>query len=115
MNRVSKGELKIVDYLKSKGIICVSNYSSPNFRINSMQLAFDLGFHLQDRIFLIEYNGRQWYTENCVNLNNKRNEIKQNLCEKNNYPLLTIKYDVPLSEMKVMIDNFIADNSKVKL
>ena len=115
MTRLSKGELKIVSYLKEKGIICTPSYSYQYSDSTRRTMQFDLGFEIENKTFLIEYNGRQFNSANTIDRQTRIAKIKEKSCKDKGFPLLTINYDVPVDEIKTMIDKFISDNSKVKL
>lgn len=104
--KVSNGERTVRSILEQHNIAYTSQHSFEDCR-NVHTLKFDFGI-FKDKILvgLIEYNGAQHYRpvcfngidaetaeksyiQTCINYN-----IKKEYCEKNNIPLLEIKYDI---------------------
>ena len=97
---VSKGELKITNYLQEKKISYIKQYMfSDLFGKKRYPLRFDFAIFNDNKFLgLIEFQGIQHY-ENVYNLDEKdweyslkRDQMKRDYCMKNNIPLLEIKY-----------------------
>jgi hypothetical protein len=114
--RNSKGELKILEILKNNKIKYKSQHTFSDLKHKSL-LKFDFAvFDNNGEIkYLIEYNGQQHYDfkkkfhkdyENFV-INQYRDELKIEYCNKNKIKLYIIRYDQDIeSEMyKIMKEN----------
>jgi hypothetical protein len=98
---LSKGESKCQSYLNEHPNV-KRLYTQYRFKECKMKhpLPFDFQVVLQnDKIFMIEYNGKQHYEEvkffsssRTFDYQKQCDEIKKNYCSKNNIPLLIIKY-----------------------
>lgn len=93
----SKGEKEIRNFLISKNINYISQYKFIDCK-NQKPLIFD--FYLPDLNICIEFNGIQHYKvidffggEKALIKQQKKDIIKKEYCQKNNIPLIIIKYD----------------------
>ena len=63
--------------------------------------------------FFIEYDGRQHFKNNWLGRDGRfetlqeNDKIKDEYCEKNNYPMLRIKYDTPFDKIEDIIKEFL--------
>lgn len=94
---ISKGEQKIIDWLKEHNIKYVPQHTFPDCKYKKL-LPFD--FYLPEYNMCIEYQGSQhyrisecWGGEEKLKLVQLRDKIKTNYCKDNNIKLLRIKYN----------------------
>lgn len=97
----SKGERKIRSLLIENKITFKPQYKIKNCKYKN-SLSFDFGVIINNKLKLIEFNGKQHYeslsffesnnSQNKFKLQKKRDKIKFNYCKKNNIPLLVIPY-----------------------
>lgn len=97
----SKGERAVEQILKEKGIRFIRQHKFNDCK-DKRCLPFD--FYLPDDNMCIEFNGRQHYEpvatfggEKSLKGTQRRDKIKEGYCNKNNIPLLAIKYDENIS------------------
>lgn len=98
----SKGEYKILNFLKSNNIDFIPQWNNDKFVLSSGRLCrFDFAIMKDNNVaFLLEYNGQQhysygktgWNTEENFQKTQKRDAEKATLCKKNGYPLEIITY-----------------------
>ena len=93
----SKGEKEIRLYLKDNGVNFIPQYKFADC-VNILPLPFD--FYLPDYNTCIEFQGRQHYEsvlhfggEIKLKKQKKLDKIKREYCQKNNIPLIVIKYN----------------------
>lgn len=100
--RKSKGEEKIESILKE---LKVNYISQKKFKDCKYKLPLPFDFYLLDYNICIEFDGEQHYRENikwggvdALKLQQIKDDIKTNYCEKNNITLIRIKYDEDVDE-----------------
>ncbi len=115
--KTSRGELKVLNYLKSKNISFKSQYKFPDCK-NIRPLPFDFAIlNNTDVVGLIEYNGEQhyrtinWHGSNKNDMNafesrKLRDNIKEEYCVRKNIPLLILKY-TEFNNVENLIDDFL--------
>jgi len=114
--KLSKGELKIENILKNKQL----NFK-PQYRIDDckdkLSLPFDFAVWLSERLYLIEYQGKQHYeitgfgTDHDTAKSNfeiikKHDDTKSRYCLENNIPLLKIPF-WKYTDIELMVDGFL--------
>lgn len=91
----SKGEYQIEQLLKEHNINYVKEYSFNNL-IDELPLRFDFAIFKDNKLLgLIEFQGEQHYNPSNGFYNKtivKHDKMKKEYCEKNNIPLIEIKY-----------------------
>lgn len=109
----SKGERAVAYYLQSMGYYTRSQVTFSDCYDNRC-LPFDIGFYLDNRLCLIEFDGIQHFKpvskfggEEYFKYIKKHDRIKDAYCKKNNIPLLRIRYD-ERPQLEQIIDDFIA-------
>lgn len=119
----SKGEKYIFQLLTNAGIKFISQYKmlSPKIAKKSNLLIVDFFIELNNKQYIIEYNGQQHYSwiphlQKCKNdflLQIKRDEILRELCKNLNINLLEIRYDEPWKNIPDLLNRFLEiDNIK---
>lgn len=101
----SKGENKIIEFLKSERISFKREYffrGLYNKQTNQL-LYFD--FYLPDYNCCIEYDGEQHYSPDKTERANVNDFLKNAYCLKNNIPFLRIKY-TDFDNIELLICNF---------
>lgn len=95
-NKISKGELKIYNYLLQNNITFFREHKFNNC-INNRRLRFD--FYLPEKNIIIEFNGIQHYKpisifggEEKFKLNQQNDKIKIKYCNDNNIQMIIIPY-----------------------
>jgi len=98
----SKGEIKILLYLKTMDINFIEQFKFKNCK-NKNQLPFD--FYLPGYNLCIEYDGLQHYEPvhffggyKSFEIIKKHDQIKNNFCKTNNIKLIRIKYNENIIE-----------------
>lgn len=110
----STGEKLIKKYLDDNLIDYIPQYSTHDCKYKS-NLRFDFALVKNGQpYYFIEYQGKQHYEpveffggEEQFLLNQKRDNIKREYCDKNNIPLLELKYTLSNKEIKENIANII--------
>lgn len=94
----SYGEVVVKKVLDDMGLKYQREYSFQDCRYK-YKLRFDFAVFLEDKIFLIEFDGKQHFekNDNMFTFNFEeiilRDKIKNNYCAENGIPLLRIRYD----------------------
>ena len=97
----SKGETKIQQILQANSYEYKTQITFADFKTEKNRpYRYDFGIFENNTLkCLIEYNGKQhyeafggWSDDNCLQLNQERDQLKQEYCQKNNIPLLIIPY-----------------------
>lgn len=111
----SAGEYAIESYLSGR-YSYIRQFSFPNCK-NQRVLPFDFCIQANDRKFLVEYQGKQHYTEcgfwESLERTQKNDEIKVCYCQNENIPLLVIPYTC--KDVGALIEEFINESSKHKI
>lgn len=104
----SKGEKAVIDVLDNHGISYEMQYPLGYY------VHVDFGIHYNNRLYLLEYDGRQHYHPVKYFggrwkffLQRLRDTFEKWECQDRNIPLLRIRYDVPLEEIDSMIIRFL--------
>lgn len=112
----SKGEMFVRDWLESNGIQNEPQFRFPDCR-DKLALPFDFKVQIGDRIGLIEFDGAQhfgnsnfWGDKSKSDGIKRRDNIKNEYCQKNKIPLLRIPYwwirnDRAKRELQAFIEN----------
>lgn len=108
----SKGEQAVANYLQSLGYPVRKQVTFSDC-FDKRCLPFDIGFYLNNRLCLIEYDGIQHFKPvtkfggaDYLGYIRRHDKIKDSYCKRNNIPLLRIRYDErPILEN--LIDEFI--------
>lgn len=108
---MTSGELEIANILDQLNIDFNTQYKYKECK-DKKQLPFDFQFILNNKEYIIEYDGRQHFEpvndfggEKGFKLTKKHDNIKNKFCEENNINLLRIKYET--KNIKELIENFI--------
>lgn len=108
----SAGELAVNTYLVKLGYSIQKQVTFDDCR-DKNKLPFDTGFTIGERLCLIEFDGIQHFQpiahfggEEHFRYTQYHDNIKNEYCEKNNIPLLRIKYN-EIENIESLIDNFI--------
>lgn len=108
---MTNGELEIANILDIMNITYETQYKYKNCK-DKKQLPFDFRFILNNKEYIIEYDGKQHFEpvesfggEIGFKITKKHDEIKNLFCEENNINLLRIKYTS--ENIKELIENFI--------
>ena len=108
----SKGANKVETYLMNLNFTYTKEYKFSDCRLTKA-LPFDFAINIQDKLFLIEFNGKQHYQsikmrggDEGLEIQKKRDQIKVNYCQKNNIPLLIIPYHEE-KNISLIIKNFL--------
>lgn len=106
----SEGEKKIKEYLENHNI---NYFTQHKFKECKYQKELPFDFYLPDYNLCIEYQGKQhyqpiktWGGENTFKKVNKRDSIKKKFCLEKGINFLEIKYDIPISEIFNVLDNY---------
>lgn len=108
----SKGEQAVANYLQFLGYPVRKQVTFSDC-FDKRCLPFDIGFYLNNRLCLIEYDGIQHFKPvakfggaDYLGYTRRHDKIKDSYCKRNNIPLLRIRYDErPILEN--LIDEFI--------
>ena len=110
-NKESKGERFVRHYLDSINIKYNQWYS---LKQDEYSFIFDFYIKINEQIYIIEYNGIQHYKpinlfggESRFQWQQERDLKLRQFCDKNNYKLLEIKYDLKDDEIKQLINKFL--------
>jgi hypothetical protein len=112
---MSSGERLIKDFLEKNKVKFETQWSTDDCKYKSL-LRFDFALLDSNNIpyYLIEYNGKQHYEpidffggEEQLKINQTRDNIKKEYCNKTNIPLLELKYDLSVDEIKEKLTNII--------
>lgn len=110
----SKGEKSVETYLQENNIKYQRQYIDKNCKYKR-PLRFDFAIWINNKLLLIEYNGRQHYlnhkkgyhsSELNLEIIQKRDKIKVDFCKENNIPLLIIHFK-DYKKISELIDEFI--------
>lgn len=117
--KMSSGELLISNILKENNIEYEFQYKNKKCKDKNV-LPFDFGIILNNKIFIIEYDGRQHFMpifgrndeEREKEFKNtiKHDQIKNQFCKDNNINLLRIKYDEEKEQIVNKIKSFLGIN-----
>ena len=109
---ISDGESKIREWLENKNLSYETEFSMKKCR-DKRPLRFDFKVSLNNGTFcLIEFDGKQHFktggfiNESYIEGVRKRDKIKNDFCNKNNIPLLRIRY-TEFNEINDILENFI--------
>jgi Zn finger protein HypA/HybF involved in hydrogenase expression len=111
--RQSTGEKLVSDILNEGSF----NYNYLTNLGRGRSLEFDFSIQLNDKMYLIEYDGRQHYLpifgddeadrEVTLKRQIKKDKFKDKYCEENNIPLLRIPYTKDYNDIKELITYFL--------
>jgi hypothetical protein len=115
---ISKGEMKVKDYLDINKIDYKMQYTDKNCK-DKIVLRFDFAIFDKNKLIgLVEFDGAQhekeikWWTKSAFIDLKKRDLIKNDFCKNNSIPLLRIKYnEIKLTDEKL---KFFIDDCKRK-
>lgn len=88
----SKGEQKIIDFLKSESIEFKREYFFKGLYNNQTQQLLYFDFYLPEYHCCIEFDGEQHYSKDKTENQRINDFLKNSYCAKNNIPFLRIKY-----------------------
>ena len=94
---LSKGELQVAQVLGSLGINYVQQYA---FEFNNRKFYVDFSFYFNDKLYFVEYNGRQHYMpieyfggKLAFNKQLRRDQEVRDYCKEFNINLIELRYD----------------------
>lgn len=112
-SNASKGERAISAILDRHGIAYETQYEL-GYYVHS-----DFAVRYNDKLFLIEYDGRQHYHPVkyfggrwAYFLQRLRDTAEKWECRSRNLPLLRVRYDLPFDQIEPLVLNFLNNNSK---
>lgn len=116
---VSKGENKILMYLKKHNIDYIEQYSFINMK-SQRKLRCD--FYLPELNLVLEYNGKQHYIpveffggKKGLESTQERDKIKSDYCKKNKINFEIIRYDEPVNErLKNILYKYTSNDSRIQ-
>jgi very-short-patch-repair endonuclease len=110
--KASKGERAVATALDKHGISYETQYRLGYY------VHADFAIHRNGKTFIIEYDGRQHYhpVKNFGGrwrffLQRWKDSLENLECKDRGYPLLRIRYDVPLEQVESLVMNFLKQNT----